>query len=316
LAATPAISIILITGRQRRRAEEALASILAQARIAEAEVLLVDLAADECPPVAGSDHPTVRIFPYRCDGHIGYVRSAAVRAASAPLVAFVEEHAIVLPGWLAATLDAFDSGPWSVVGPALRLGKDDSTLSLALACLSFGPWLAPTCTREMTTVIGHDSAYRRASLLALDDLDELLVAEPVLHAHLVERGEHILLCAAAEMYHRNESTVAAMLYDYFLWNISFGALRLRGKRPAERLLRLAATPAAPFARTWRAWPLLRRYVPAPTLPLATFYAFLCCVAQVAGLVMGYLGRTEGAAKRLSFAELGSPDRHPLPKEFR
>ena len=312
----PAISILMIVGRQRERAAATLASVLAQDRIDEAEVIVADVAWDECPPVAGSDQPAVRVLRAGRGRHIGQLRAEAIRFARAPLVAFLEEHAVALPGWLAGTLDAFAQGPWSVVGPVIRLGKDDSPLSLALACLSFGAWIAPTSTREIASVIGHDSAYRREALRCFaEELDELLVAEPVLHGRLVERGEKILLSAAAEIYHRNESTVTAMLFDYFHCNITFGALGLRGKSMADRLLRLAATPVVPFLRTWRAWPTLRKHIRGAALLQATAYTFLCSVAQAAGLVMGYLGWTQGAAMRLSRVELESPDRHRLPKEY-
>jgi hypothetical protein len=313
----PSVSIILIIGKQRDRARIALDSILAQDRIDEAEVILLDVALDVCPPLSQASHPAVRLVQVGRDRHIGEMRAYGVHLAQAPLVAFLEEHAFALPGWLAATLDAFAEGPWSVVGPALWLGKDDSALSLALISVGFASWMAPSATREVKTVIGHDSAYRREALLLFaDELDDLLMAEQVLHARLVERGHRLLLCGEAVIYHRNESTLSAMMFDYFFWNINFGALRIRDKGKAERLMRMMATPLVPIARTWRAWPVLRRYAQGSRLILTTVYAFLCCVAQAAGLLVGYLGRSRGAALRLSRAELETPYRDQLPTELR
>ncbi len=279
-------------------------------------MILLDVALDVCPPLSQASHPAVRLIRVGRDRHIGELRAYGAHLAQAPLVAFLEEHAFALPGWLAATLEAFAEGPWCAVGPALMVGQEDSAMCLALISVGYAGWVAPTATRGVETIIGHDSAYRREALMMFaDELDDLLTAEQLLHARLVQRGQRLLLCGEAVIYHCNESTLAAMMVDYFYWNVNFGALRFREKGVAERLLRVMATPVVPFVRTWRAWPTLRKYAHGARLALATVYAFLCCVAQAVGLLVGYLGWSRVAALRLSSAELESPDRESLPMDL-
>lgn len=94
---TPDLTVVLLVDSQRRRGGWALRAILDQELDGELEVLLYDFALGELPPLAGSDHPAVRLAPGTRGAGYGVALAAAVHAARAPLVAFVEEHVVVRP---------------------------------------------------------------------------------------------------------------------------------------------------------------------------------------------------------------------------
>src|SRR5688572_16095101 len=111
----PVISIILVVGGQRVRAGRALASILSQAGIEQAEVILGDAGPADGPPLPRADDARVRLIRFPRTLSFGEMRAEGVRQARGGLVAFLEEHCIALPGWLAATMAAL-KGPWVGVG--------------------------------------------------------------------------------------------------------------------------------------------------------------------------------------------------------
>src|SRR3954471_18888276 len=81
--------------------------------------------------------PRVRVLQH--PGSLGAVRNAAVAAARAPFVAFVDSDCVPEPGWLKAGLDGFDDGVGVVQGQTLpEVGVDR------------GRWSATQELRELT----------------------------------------------------------------------------------------------------------------------------------------------------------------------
>jgi hypothetical protein len=70
----------------------------------------------------------------------GRMLACGVRAASAPLVVYVEEHSFPEPGWAEALIRAFD-GPWTAVGPAVCNANPSSGISWATLFMEFGAWV-------------------------------------------------------------------------------------------------------------------------------------------------------------------------------
>jgi hypothetical protein len=119
-------------------------------------------------------------------------RAAAVRAASAPIVAFTEDHSFPQPGWAAALVEAFDDGG-SVVGPVVENGNPRSMVSRANFLLEYGEWMPPGRRDGRSHLPGHNSAYRREVLLSLGDrLTSMIEAESVLHWELARDGHRLM----------------------------------------------------------------------------------------------------------------------------
>jgi GT2 family glycosyltransferase len=115
LGAIPALSVILVVGDLRSRAEECLRTILRQEGADRIEVLLFNVAGPKARTVAGSDHPSVRVISLLPETPFASARAEGVRRARAPFVAFLEEHCRVGEGWIDGLLAAH-AGPWAGVG--------------------------------------------------------------------------------------------------------------------------------------------------------------------------------------------------------
>jgi cellulose synthase/poly-beta-1,6-N-acetylglucosamine synthase-like glycosyltransferase len=104
--------------------------------------------------------PRLRVLEH--PGSLGAVRNAAVAAAGAPFVAFVDSDCVPEPGWLQAGLDAFDDGIGVVQGRTLPEAGADR-----------GRWSA---TQELTGLTGRYETcnvfYRSDALRAAGGFDE------------------------------------------------------------------------------------------------------------------------------------------------
>jgi cellulose synthase/poly-beta-1,6-N-acetylglucosamine synthase-like glycosyltransferase len=251
-ATPPALSVVLVVGPRRDRAAGCLQRLLAQEGADRLEVVLVDLGAGTLPAVGGSDHPTVRTLPLPPATLFAEARAHGVRAARAPLVAFLEEHSRPRPGWAAALVRAF-AGPWAAVGPVMYnanpgVGRSDVTF-----LMSYGLFFPPLPAGEAAILPGHNSAYRRAVLLSYgDELPRLLASDNVMMAVLRRDGHRLFLEPAMGVEHLNESSLASIAPGYFAYHRCYGHYR----------------------STCFAWPWWRRFAYAALTPLIPLYYLL------------------------------------------
>lgn len=221
----PTISVVIVAGNQRERAARALGSVLAQEGIARAEVILVDCGRPVGAPLPGSDHAAVRVVARPGRGAFGALRADAVREAAAPIVAFLEEHAEALPGWLVAVERVLSSGDYAGASGEVHTLNSGAGISGVVAVMNYARWLPPlTQGWNADVIVGHNAAYRTADLVELGDrLDVLLGSEVVLQRELVAHGRPLRIDPAIRIGHLNETTTRDISRGYYLWNVSFGA---------------------------------------------------------------------------------------------
>jgi GT2 family glycosyltransferase len=303
----PDLSVILVVGERRDRAVVALASVLSQEAVDRLEVLLLDLAPGEPPPVPGSAHPAVRTVRLPPDTLFSAAKALGVARASAPAVAVLEEHCWAYPGWAAALIEAH-RGPWAAVGAEVHNGNPSTPLSRTIAIINYYPWMAPARRAEHAMLPGHNSSFKRDVLLAYgNELGELLRAEIVLHVRLHRDGHRLLLEPAAKFAHVNESTLRSAGLGRFLWNRCYGPMRARtfGWPLARRAFYVLATPLVPVyslvllvSRLSRLRPDLVR----PALAAAPQILALQLVSAL-GLALGLLFGIGNAEARFSLYEM-------------
>lgn len=122
----PRITVVLATHRRPALLAEALASVAAQT-FRDLETLVAEDGGTEetARVVAASGAPGARHLPLGFSGRHGAVRNAALRQASSPFVAFLDDDDLWLHRKLEAHLAALEAAPWAglVFGPVLRFGE-------------------------------------------------------------------------------------------------------------------------------------------------------------------------------------------------
>ncbi len=258
------------------------------------EILVVDVAGPSAAALEHGDAPAVRILRRPPGTLFAAGRAAAVREARAPVVAFLEEHTVVLPGWAAALARAHD-GPWCAVGPRIANANPEHGKSRVIGLLNYGRYAAPLARGESRSVPGHNSSYKTAALLALGgDLELLLGNDLVLQDRLLAAGGRFFIEPDAVVAHRNEPGLRSIGRGIFLWYRCYGPLRAREHRWSmrRRALYVLAAPVIPFyfiahylpflARSRKVgWQAVLRHLP------LVFGMQLCGAAgQAVGLLFG------------------------------
>src|SRR4051812_15014509 len=243
-----ALSVIIITPDRFATIRKTLSHLAAQNVAAQLEIVIVAPSAS----ALGLDEAALRYFVSFTVVETGPVvstaraRAAGVRAASAPIVAFAEDHSYPGPGW-ADTLIKRHQKSWAAVGPAVANANPRTVTSWANLLIEYSEWLDPCSSVEREHLPGHNSSYKRSLLLEYGDrLEQMLDAESILHWDLRRKGHRLYLEGAAQTFHENFSRPLPCL-----------ALRFNGGRLF----------AAARSRTWPAWRRALFALGSPLLPL-------------------------------------------------
>ncbi len=179
-------------------------------------------------------------------------RAEGVRAACAPVVAFVEDHAFPAPGWAEALMERHEDGEWTAVGPVIANANPRSVTSWANLLIEYAPWLEPQEGGEREHLPGHNGSYKRDVLVSYGDaLEAMLDAESVLHWDLRARGHRLYLEPKARTFHQNFSVASSSAALRFNGGRLFAAARARGWPAWRRVLFALAGPLIPAVRLAR-----------------------------------------------------------------
>jgi GT2 family glycosyltransferase len=231
-------------------------------------------------------------------------KAAGVRQASAPLVAFIEDHAFPEPRWAEALIQAHQQ-PWAAVGPVVSNANPRRLVSWATFFTAYGRWAEPAVAGEIDDLPGQKGAYKREILRQYGpELEQMLEVPTVLHWDLRAKGYRLYWEPAAKIDHLHPSLLSSYLKEQFLASRLFAAARARHNRWSvlQRFIYMGGAPLIPLVRLWR---ILRdikrcgqgRYLLPRLLP--TLIAGL--VVDGVGEMIGYaLGAGEAAQKIFYF----------------
>jgi hypothetical protein len=299
------MSVVLVTPDNFETVRQTVRHLRAQAERARIELVFV------APDAAafGLDEREVRdFFGHQLIG-VGSMsstargRAAGVRTASAPVVAFAEDHAFPREGWAGALL-ARHAGAWAAVAPVMANANPRSAVSWANLLIEYAPWLEPTEGGEREHLPGHNGSYKRDVLLDYGErLEAMLDAESVLHWDLRARGHGLYLEARARTLHLNFTDARASAVLRFHGGRLFAASRARSWTVGKRLAFVAGSPLIPLVRFARIARVARRALPATANTVAVLSLVLLALAcDGAGELVGYSAGAGRAMAKLSDME--------------
>jgi len=289
LSEPPEISVLLPTD-SFETVEKILACLRAQPRAGNLEIVLV------APPTAGLEDGDARVHGFAGVrvieapdvAALPQARARALRAASAALVLFAETHAYPNAEYLDRLVEAHAGGPWPVVGPAIGNANPGSLMSWASLLMDYGRWVHAEERGAIEDVPGHNSVYKRDRLLELNDLDELMTADTIMHAELRARGHELYLEPDARVDHLNVSQFRWALVERFESGRTFAGMRARGWALPRRLAYALGSPLIPLVRFRRIRRYLGRCRDAPSLVRLGPALGLALGVSAFGEFVGYL----------------------------
>lgn len=302
----PKLSAIVVVGPRRERSQRALDSLCAQTAIASMQIVVLDLVDDGTPRLTYAAQAPVTYVTDAKHDTLASGRHAAFRHATAPVVAFIEDHAVARREWAEALIKAHE-GPWPAIGYAFENVNPETYLSRSCMVNDYGRWMTPARRGEVSFLPGHNVSYKRDALLAFGDaLPSLLTPDFLLHRALRAKGGRLYLEPAAIVGHENFTRVGDAIGAHFTYLRMLAGVRARvGQWSwARRMVYgLGVLPAAPVISWWRLYGGLRGRAPLVPVFLAAIPVgvplFICAAV---GESLGYLFGEGSSGKDMSYWE--------------
>lgn len=286
----------VLAGALRDRAQGVVDAVAEQSAVDELEVIVVDLEPEREPIVIPD---SVRGATARLPGaQISRAKVEAVQRASAPAVAFLEDHCYPLDGWAQVLIDRHREG-WAGIGYAFVNANPETWTSRSGMIADYALFADPAPHGPATFLSGNNVSYRRDALLALGDRLHDLVVDFNIQQALLRRGERLFVESRALVAHENFERMSDLGRANYAYCRALAANRARGwSSRRRRFYWMAAPAAAPAIKLAR---LARSVATRPSLIAPTLSALPLIVTvygwAAVGEARGYLDDGPETAER-------------------
>jgi len=228
----PSLTVIALTGDNRRRTSRLISALARQTIAREMEVVIVSLASNDSMETASDELLDVAVLrhPHSCNW--GRARADGVRRARAPIVAFLEEHTVPAANWAEQVRDAFSSSERSVTSIcyAFTNGSPDTWFYRSTFMAEYGALAHPLPPGAAPSSTANNIAYRRDALLTFGSgLDELIEMDFFLQKAMKERFR-AETAPAALLAHETNTHFLDLIRGHFLYAQLFASRRVRFER--------------------------------------------------------------------------------------
>jgi hypothetical protein len=248
----PDLSVVVVSPTTFTQVRRTVAHLRRQSIRERIELVLVvptEDAVDDAHPDELAPFAAVQVIAVGAIPNVDRASADGIHAATAPVVAIIEDHGFVQPGWAEGLLRAYDQGDWSAVGAVMQNANPDTHLSWCNLLLAYGWWLHPERAGQHDDVPGHNISYRREVLTAFGDgLRDRLGRAGDLHDRLRAQDARLLLTADAGVAHVNPSRWRSTAELRFNAGRLYGWQRSRDWSTAKRLVYGLGSPLIPLVR--------------------------------------------------------------------
>jgi hypothetical protein len=162
-AVAPRLSVVVASVNGWEMLGPTLRSLDALPERSRMEVIVVEAVGGETRRNLRQHRPAVEVIEVDQKRSIPALRHRGVCRATGDLVAILEDHGEVAPGWASALLDAHE-GPWGAVGGVVENGREGLVNWAAFFC-EYAPYMGPVVEGESADLPGNNIAYKRPHLL-------------------------------------------------------------------------------------------------------------------------------------------------------
>lgn len=247
-------TVVVVAGNNRERARRALQSILSQDTENRITVLVYDRAYEPVRDLPEFDYPNVTYEAVARESTLGQLQKRAVLTVDSEVIAFIEEHVIVPPGWIRESLRAHAMGYTGVSGSFIPGNPAHHWARIGFQ-ITYGDYMFSHESGETVNIPADNSSFIREKLLKLEpDLELLFNTDVLLTRRLADEGERLYRVGNLRLKHSNESSLLGAWTSLFYWNQMYISNLVITEHWTlfYRALRFLATPLVPFIRTWKA----------------------------------------------------------------
>ena len=284
---TPPLSVVVASVNGFPYLGDCLDSLVS--RCPDAEIVVADCTDAETRRRVRERWPDIQLVGFEEPTSVPALRAAGIAAASAPLVALIEDHCVVRNGWASRLVAAHRAGR-SVVGGPIRNGSTDRLRDWAGFLFEYSAYMEPAPDGPVESLVGMNVSYDRRAIAAIDDLLREGKWESWLHERLRARGFELYSDAGASLDHVKDFGFREFAAQRFHYARAFAGMR-NSDLGRRRFLYALGTPLLVpllFSRIARNVFGRRRHRREFVLasPLILVYVAVTALGEAAGFTLG------------------------------
>jgi glycosyltransferase involved in cell wall biosynthesis len=243
----PLVSVVIASVNGMPSIGECLEALTAQAGGIRYEVLVVD----RCGEQTRGDirrrfsQPEIHVIPVDICESIPKLRAIGMASAKGRLIAILEDHCNVPPGWFEAIERAHAAG-YQAIGSGVENGSVERLIDWAVFFCEYSRFMPPVEKGVVSEIPGNCAVYDRVVLNRLSPELGEEVWESFLHQRLKEEGVAFFCDPAMTVSHKKEFGFRYFMSQRYHYSRSFAAMRMKAAPISRRLTYACATPALPF----------------------------------------------------------------------
>jgi GT2 family glycosyltransferase len=253
----------------------------------QAEVVVGDWTNDATRAAVRAGWPSVKLLSFDEPMAIPELRAQGVFAATAPVVALIEDHCLVTPPW-GEQLAAAHSAGHSVVGGPIRNAATDRVRDWAAYFCEYSAVMEPMPAGPVRSLPGMNVSYDRKALAAIDDLLREGRWETWLHPRLQEHGFELWCEPTAVVEHDKGFELAEFLSQRYHYSRSYAGMRNPELGRRRTLYALGTPLLIPLLYLRMARNVFSRHRARKEFLLATPLIFAYVVVWAFGEAVGYV----------------------------
>ncbi len=292
--ASPSVSVVVASCRERELLETCLSSVLPQCRRVGAEVVVARPEDRDDLATLREAHPDVRFEAAPRGSTVPQLRAMGMAAARGDIVALTEDHCVAEEGWLRSLVAAHGEGG-EVVGGAMDNARRERTVDWAAFFAEYG-FFGEGAEMDRSgdegdspPLTGANVSYVRELIEGVADRARQGEWENVIHADLAASGRTMKFLESAAVSHNRSWGVWEFCVDRFQHGRDYARRRSADVGSSRRWLLLAGTPVLPALlalRIGQATARRHRGVFLRALPATLLFLTAWSVGEAVGYLQG------------------------------
>lgn len=255
----PAISVVIASVNGLPSIAECLDCIARQEGNIGYEVLVMD----RCDAKTRQEirrlfpQPEIQLIEVPEHPSIPKLRAMGMARARGQLIAILEDHCNVPPGWFRAIIRAREAGHKVMSGPVENAAVD-RIVDWAVFFCEYARFMPPILPGTVDEIAGNCAIYDREVLDRIGPELREEVWEPFLHARMREMRIPFYCDPALTVAHKKEFGFGYFISQRYHYSRSFAGMRMKAAPFSHRMAYTCATPVLPFllfgrmaAAVWR-----------------------------------------------------------------
>jgi glycosyltransferase involved in cell wall biosynthesis len=231
---SPELSVVVPSVNSLDDLAGCLQALEAQRADVRLEVLVADRLGEAVRDEVRRRFPATRVIAAPLESTIPELRAMAIKAATGDLVAVIEDHVIVPPGWARQLAQAIAEGA-DVVGGSVENAARDSLMDWAAFLCEYSAALPPLPAGKVPWLVGNNVVYRRALLEKHQATLDEGRWENHLHDTLRRDGIDLVCRPEIRVGHKMHYTFWLYFSQRFLYSRSYAGMRTEGRPFMTRL---------------------------------------------------------------------------------